>query len=300
MTSLGFASLARAADRRDLEEAISRFKAGKYEEAAPLFESLLRLPLPPGALEDNPRRMVFREARPIYAATLVFKGEPADLIRADEVILEHYVDDPFYEQAAGEFHENVERRFRDVRATHRAVIDERKNVIFAQRTKRRQALARFKAAREKWIRDLKTQAGEKIVLETRSRWVAMIPFGVGQFYNDSSELGVFFTISEALAVTATVVSFGWASDRANVDPAVTEPVDLDGVKSQFETARTVNWVSFAATSVLVIAGVIEAQVSFKGSETRAEQRHVDPEPTLEPSVVVTETGGVTAGVQLRF
>lgn len=300
MTSLAFAGWARADDRQDLEKAVSRFKAGKYEEAAPLFEALLQLPVPPDAPEDHPRRVVFREARPVYAATLVFKGLPADLSRADEVILEHYMDDPFYEQVPGSFHENVEERFREVRGKNRAAIEAKKTEILGGRRDRLEELARFNLAHDQWVRDLTVRAGEMVVTEDRSRWVAMVPFGVGQFYNGSTGLGVVFAVAEALAISTSVISFAVATSAADTNPASSSLDDLLAAQAQFENARTVNWVSVGAAGTLVVAGIIEAQASFQGSETRIVPRTIPPEPKLDPSLSVTETGAVTVGVQVTF
>ena len=291
-----------ADDRDDLELAVSRFKAGKYEEAADHFEALLSRPLDPDAAEDNSRRTTFREARPVFAATLVFIGSAE---RADQVILDHYLDDPFYELIPGQFHQKVEDRFRAVKAANRSAIVDAGQRLQDRRRQRLAVEQRHTEERELWIELLKEQAAEKSIVRSNSRLVALVPFGAGQFQNDDVGLGVFFAVSQTLAISSAIVSYGVASHFANVDPnqtdpATDQPVSREGLEENFTTARTVNWVSAAPTGALMLAGIIEAQVSFREGDETTEQRDIPPEPELTPTVETTESGGILFGIHGSF
>lgn len=101
------------------------------------------------------------------------------------------------------------------------------------------------------------------VREPHSRWIAAVPFGVGQFQNGEKGLGWVLLVTESLALVtcaATVVVY----DRAIDDAYATR--DQPGVSRQYlaraTAARTVNVISALTGLAFGAAGLVEAQVNF--------------------------------------
>jgi len=301
LVTLGLIALARPARAGDLEEfqlAKSRYDAGNYEQAAARFAVLLD-PNEPTHLTDPKLR---RLAGPLYAASLVALGR---LEQADEVIADTLRADPSNMPTAGDFPQPVIDRFIKVRGE----IAEELNAIQQARDqhKRQQELdrQRRRAAELARLAKLEQMASEERIVEERSRLVAMLPFGVGQFQNDDLGLGLFFAISEGVFAAGSVVSAIIAYDyaavdcRTFVDPDTGAPADCAELQSSFELARTMNWISFSATMVLAAAGIIEAQASFEPERVEVRKRPLPPEVKVEPSATATESGAAL-GLTIRF
>lgn len=99
-----------------------------------------------------------------------------------------------------------------------------------------------------------------------SRWIAALPFGVGQMQNGDVGLGVAFAVGEALLAGASIASdvmvLNLASTNVSVRSSTRQPVDVPALDTELRTLTTVNRVTFAGFAALAAAGVIEAEVSF--------------------------------------
>ncbi len=291
MTSPVYASL-----HSDFEAARSLFTSGQYEEAAQLFARVLDEPLEPTAPDFKKRREILEAARPVYAACLVALGRSSE---ADRVILEQLRDDPFYEPAPGQFAQPVMFRYIAVREEHLTELDALKQRVLRTRQESLLKEERQRELDEGRLAKLEELAGTETVVEARSRLVATVPFGIGQLQNGSSGLGAFFAASEVVGVAATIASAFVAHDFASVDCREHTDVDCVELERRFDTARAVNWASFAVTGALIVAGVAEAHVSFVPATTTRKRRAIPPRVTLEPAVVFAEEGALV-GVTARF
>jgi hypothetical protein len=312
--SLGLVFLvapARADDRSDFEIAEARYKSGNYEEAADRFRALLAKPLDSSVPGYRERVQLHRIARPLFAATLIGLGLEEE---ADGVILTHLRDDPGYAPTPGQFPAAVSDRFIRVRAANRDELDRIRQGIIKRERQRKVALARYQSEREKWVNTLEELASEETATVTRSRWLAVVPFGVGQFQNGDVGLGVFFAASQTLAIAGTIgfwvaaddlvethrqgERFNCVSDASNATGQEVLCSDLDDRYSLF---RTLNWVSLASAVVLTGAGILEAQLAFEPETVTQKKRQLPPRPKLEvePSVRGTD-GGLMLGVHGRF
>jgi hypothetical protein len=103
----------------------------------------------------------------------------------------------------------------------------------------------------------------------RSRILASIPFGVGQFQNGDVGLGVFFATTEGIALTAATISWAYHYSLPRT------PVDTEEAQSAANTARVVNWISLGAFIALSVGGIAQAHIAFV-PETR--QTHTKPLP----------------------
>jgi len=274
---------------------------GSYQEAAEQFSKLLD-PKAPSYLQDGKLR---QQARALYAATLVALGK---LDEADETIGTLLREDTSYQPTPGLFPQQVVDRFIAVRAKLRTELEDLARQKLAEEQKRELERQRARASQAKRVAELERLAGEERVTWVRSRWIAAIPFGVGQFQNDANALGWFFATSEALMAATSIVSGVIAYDYSTVRCTDTEPdpdtgkpvkVDCDSLTTSFFAARTVNWISFGATAVLAVAGIIEAQVSLEPEQTEVRKRELPPSLKVTPSAAVSDQG-VLFGLEGTF
>ena len=99
-------------------------------------------------------------------------------------------------------------RFLRVRETMFDVIrkaeDER---VKAAQEARKAARARAKRERAR-VAGLERLAQEETMITPRTRWLALVPFGVGQFQNQDKSLGYVFLTSEILLAATTLTALG--------------------------------------------------------------------------------------------
>jgi len=138
---------------------------------------------------------------------------------------------------------------------------------------RQEAEARARAEqRERWrVAELERLASLETVVRRNDRWMAWVPFGMGQFQNEDRTLGWIFFTSEAVlavtAITATSIELGLHS-QAEGGRA---PLDSQDLTSKVKAARQVGTVSVIALIGVVAAGILEANLSYR-SEVAVGQR----------------------------
>lgn len=261
-----------------------------------MFEELLARPIPADPKQAAERRAIFKAARPTYAACLVGVGRVQE---ADRIILEHLRDDPFFQLTPGRFPVEVADRFDAVRRDNAAELNaaiakinqDKQELIRRQQRLQEQARLRLKTVEQ--------MASEMRIVQQRSRLVAALPFGAGQFQNDNIGLGVFFASSQALAISGTIATTAVGTDLLEIR-CQQDGLDCDEVRSQYNIVRTLNWISFGTTIALIAAGIIEAQVSFEPTTTVIRKRKIPPRIIIEPEVGTTQTGGVFVGLRGAF
>ena len=291
----------RADELQDFELAKSRYDVGSYQEAADKFAKLLDA-RGSSYLQDGKLR---QQARALYAASLVALSR---LDQADEVIGTLLREDTTYQPTPGQFPQQVVDRFIAVRAKLRTELEELARQRLAEEQQRELERQQARALQAKRVADLEKLAREEQVVEQRSRWIAMIPLGAGQFQNDEAPLGWFFATSEALTAATSIVSGIVANNYATVrcgdpqtDPDTGRPVgiDCDKLSTSFYTARTINWISFGTAAALAVAGIIEAQAAFEPEQSETRTRELPPSLQVKPSAAVSDKG-VLVGLEGRF
>ena len=283
--------------------AFSRYKNGLYEDAAEILRKLLAVKIDPEA--DQERARVYRNARPTFVACLfgiaavVDDAQAAKLIaEADDTILAQYRQDPFF-KLPGDYSQEVADRWTRVYFEHRDELEALKDKRIADQ----QEAADLAAKQAKLIADrvtkLELMAAQENFVETRSRVVAAIPFGVGQFQNDDVAWGVFFAVSQTAFIASSVVTWGIAEGikdtkcpDTGIDEATGElrTVDCAALMTNFEIARGLNYGSLALTGALAITGIIQAQVAFEPERVVTRKREIPPPVKLEPSAMITPEG----------
>jgi tetratricopeptide (TPR) repeat protein len=305
---LAWPAVVRADPQQQLQLARVRYENGKYDEAAAILGKLLAIPVEPGAA-GRERREVYQEARPIHAACLIALGRVEE---ADAVILEQYRDDPFYELPPGQFPTPVSDRFIEVGADHRDEIEQWRRKVVASKQRAAADQAAYEKARAERLLALERMAAEERTVIQRSRWLAMVPFGLGQFQNEDIGLGIFFLSTETLGVATTIVSGAIAQNikdtrcrpiDATLPMAEALPdrkIDCNALTERFDIAQIVNWVAFGASASLIVGGILEAQIGFVEEEVVLRERPIPPRVKMAPQASVTPDGDWSFGVSGQF
>ena len=164
---------------------------------------------------------------------------------------------------------------------------------------RKEAEVRARAEqRERWrVAELERLAALETVVRRNQRWMAWVPFGFGQFQNDDTTLGWVFLTSEAAlsitALTATSIELGLHS-QAQGGRA---PLDSADLTSKVRAARQVGTVAWVTLVGVAMAGILEANLSYRGEIEVGQRRRMLPDalrarepakshnsPTLRPDV----------------
>jgi hypothetical protein len=164
---------------------------------------------------------------------------------------------------------------------------------------RQEAEARLRAEqRERWrVAELERLAALETVVRRNDRWMAWLPFGLGQFQNEDNTLGWIFLTSEAAlaitAITATSIELGLHS-RAEGGRAPLDSTDLTNKVSAARQVGTVAWVTLAGVA---FAGIVQANLAYRGEVQVGQRRRPLPDalrarepvkshagPTLKPDV----------------
>jgi hypothetical protein len=129
-----------------------------------------------------------------------------------------------------------------------------------------------------------------------SRWIAVLPFGAGQFQNRDVGLGIFFAAGEA-ALAGTSIATTLVVDKlasTNVFAPGPRP-SIARLNDQLRTVTVVNRMAFAGWAALTAVGLIEAQVSF--GPRRADEKSAPPSLAVAAASV---PGGGMVGLHAAF
>jgi hypothetical protein len=291
------ASLAWAADGRadaaaDLEKAHNAYVAKQYGEA----ESRLRALLDPSSEMKDPDMIA--EARMYLGAVLLAEGKKEEANAIFETLLlekkGNYEPDPLRVSLEA-INALTDARAR-VRAQIKAIQDA--EIKKAQEDKAKAEAQRLKEAAR--VAMLEKLAGTETVTHESSRWVALVPFGVGQFQNRSTALGWLFLGTEVALTIGTVVATGIENYNYNRSLQLVSTSRSDA--QQYHDRAEIAWVyklSFGGGLLLTaIGGIVQAQLAYLPSYTEVKPRPI-PSVAVSP-VVAPQSGGALFGLQARF
>jgi tetratricopeptide (TPR) repeat protein len=285
-----------------LARATAFYEAGQYVECSDAFA---------GVLEDAKQAALLaprsREHASVYrAACLIAQSKTTE---ADDVFRKAIRENP--QMAVPNvivFPPTVIEHFIVVRTTLleeiRRAEEER---AFREREAAYQARRRAEAERERVARLEKLASEETLIVKNR-RWLASVPFGIGQFQNRDYFLGSVFLASEVLlagaAITATSIELSLNSQAKGGKPNLA-PNEVRQLNANLRTANDVALFSAAAFLVVSAGGILEANLSFvpEFNDGVRERRKANPARDsafrLAPVFGPTE-GGAELGVYGRF
>ncbi len=283
----GGVGAARADEVDEFGRAKNAYDAGNYALAVQRFGALLD-----GGASRIQSHALSLEARKYLAVSLMFVGRRADALVEFERLLR---DEPDYQLDPVMFPTEVLDAFGEVRTR----VGRDREQIDAQRRRRREAERqaeeqRQRGARERLLEQVRPQVFEREVVR-RSRWLAPLPFGIGQFQNDQPTKGWIFLVSEGFLFVVNVASY-WARLALGpyVDPL--NPVNFDPL---WEALGVVNFTSLGLLAAAVIGGAIDGLLSFEPPQPR--WRRLPPDrvpPGLRRSEVGLRLG--PSGLSLRL
>jgi hypothetical protein len=124
----------------------------------------------------------------------------------------------------------------------------------------RHARERAQAAERERLQRLIDLAGTERTVEQRSRVLAMVPFGVGQYQNGHDGLGLLLAVTEGVLLAGSITAFVFHENLRNQEPA---PGRFDDARLAEAASRYINQISFGLFAVVAITGVIDAQLRFQ-------------------------------------
>lgn len=263
-----FTSGARASELDQFQNARAAYESLNYELAVDLFSNLLSDASP------TDRRPLVIESRKYLAASYMFVGRPADGERELRALLEvepDYVLDPL------SFPAEVQRSFARIKAelaeerADRAVREAR------EMAEKRQAEERAKAVESARLARLIELARTERRITERSRIIAMIPFGVGQFQNGHDGLGLLLAVTEGVLLAGSITAYAFHEHLRGQEPAENR---LDDARLAEGAFRYINLISFGMFTVVAITGVVDAQLRFRENVSVEVRRPLPPD--LEP------------------
>jgi tetratricopeptide (TPR) repeat protein len=274
-----FALPVAADELSDFESARRNYDKQNYAKAARGFESLVG-----GAVPRATNPVVRLEARKYLGATYLFLGKKEAAREQFRSLLE---EDPAYDIDPVAFPEAVVQTFQEVKkevAAERALQD----ALDAARKKREQSEEVDDLIRQQErIATLEVLARSETVEKVNSRWIAALPYGIGQFQNEDRELGIMFAVTESALLAASIATFIGHNSLRDENPA---PNEIERARRVERALRIGNWVSVGALLSFYVAGVVEAEVRFKPVIRSTREREL-PEETENPQ---------TSGPQIRL
>lgn len=271
------ATEARGDGALELERAKNSYDAGRYEEGVERFRAVLD-DQGPEALQSREQR---RQARAYYAACLIALGKAGEADEQLELILR---DDPAWRPDPVVFPGRLVDRFTGVRMRVQAELE-------AQASAERRAQEEARLARAAYIRSLELLAKEEVTVERRSRFIAALPFGAGQFQADQPVLGFTLLATQALAIGASVGSF--IASQAVQAEAASAPDSLRATyNDDLRTWRMRTNISAAVFAGLALGGILHAQLSFVPEVREVRERPLPKPPAGVPIASPLPGGGL--------
>jgi tetratricopeptide (TPR) repeat protein len=288
-------SVARADEEGELQKGRALYESGQHAEAETFFAKAIDS-ITPTIVAPT----LVTQARMYRGASAMYLGRKADAVAQFELILKT---DPTFEPDAiafppgviDEFRKTRERLSKDVEAKAKS------DAVAAELAATRDKVAKLQDREERLVAFAATER----VVTTRSRVVAAIPFGIGQFQNGDAALGALFLIGEGVALTTATIAYGVHESIPTVvvDPASAQRDEV--------ASRYTNLISAGLFLSLAVIGVVQAETVFVGETVQARSRVLPPSlsspiarstwviPFAAP-IVEGHARGATAGLTFVF
>jgi hypothetical protein len=267
----------------DLEKAHSAYVAHKYDDAEARLRALLDAKTSPLKDADS-----LNDARMYLGAVLLAEGKKEEAGRMFDQLLRDrpdYQPDPLRVSLdAIDALIDARTRMRDqlaaIQAEHVRKAQEGKAKVEAERLKAAQRLATLEAL-----------ASTEVVVERHSRWLALVPFGVGQFQNGQETLGWVFLAGEAALVGASAIGAGLSFYYANQATSLYEHGDANaaGYQAAAQRSAIASDIFEAGFITAAVVGVLHAQLTFVPERVQVRKRDI-PALSLAPVVGPTSLG----------
>jgi hypothetical protein len=276
----------------DFESARRNYDKQNYAKAARGLESLVG-----GVVPRATNPVVRIEARKYLGATYLFLAKDEAAREQFRSLLD---EDPDYDIDPVAFPEAVVQTFQEVKREAMAARA-RKEALEAARRKRERTNELDELIRQQQrIQELEELASVETVEKVNSRWIAALPFGVGQFQNGDRKLGIMFAVTESAFLAASIATFIGHNSLRDEDPT---PEELDRAHRVERALRIGNWVSVGAYLSFTVAGIIEAEVRYKPVIRTTRERDLpkdEPSTRIQGPQIRVELGLTGGKMRLDF
>jgi tetratricopeptide (TPR) repeat protein len=274
-----FALPVTADELSDFESARRNYDKQSYTKAAKGLESLVG-----GAVPRATNPVVRLESRKYLGATYLFLGKKEAAREQFRLLLE---EDPEYDIDPVAFPEAVVQTFQEVQKKVAAERALQEALDAARQQRERSDEVEELIRRQQRIAALEELAASETVEKVNSRWIAALPYGIGQFQNEDRQLGIMFAVTESAFLAASIATFIGHNSLRDENPA---PSEIQRARRVERALRIGNWVSVGALLSFYVAGVVEAEVRFKPVIRSTREREL-PEEIESPQ---------TTGPQIRL
>ncbi len=261
-----FALPAAADELSDFESARRDYENQSYAKAARQLESLVG-----GAVPRARSPVVRLEARKYLGATYMFLGEPEAAREQFRLLLE---EDPEYDIDPVAFPEAVVQMFEEVQSKVRSERAQKQAMEEARKQQERAEELEGVIREQQRIQTLEEMAATETVEKVNSRWIAALPFGIGQFQNENRKLGIMFATTESVFLVASIATFIGHNSLRDENPA---PDEIARAQRIERALRIGNWASVGAFVGFALSGIIEAEVRFRPVIRRTRPRELPDE-----------------------
>lgn len=272
---------ARADELTEFELGRNSYAGGRYEEAVDRFTQMLDKNYPEHIVDPQ----LVEQARIYRVASLIAVGRLADADVEIEVILRANpgaYPDPII------FPGIVLDRFTDVRGRIRKQLEDQARRKAMQEQARLQQQEALRQQERDRVRRLELSAQQQVHIVENSRWIAAIPFGVGQFQNEQPALAWTLLIGETALATSSIVT---AAIHASLQSKGHEPnVDTKDLNARLASAKLINNISFASLAAVAALGVVHAQLTYVPYRKEIKRRELPNDLKPIPAVAVTSKG----------
>lgn len=262
--------IAHASDQTDLEKVRSAYAARNYADAESRVSGLLN---PKTGSKDA---LVVSTARMYEGAIYLARGMKREAHAAFERLL---LEDAPFEPDPLAFPPDVVNAFIDTRAGLRERLAQlAQDQARLEASKRAQSEAERKREADR-VKLLEKYAREETVTTWSSRLVATVPFGIGQFQNGQTGLGIFFLSLETALIAGSLIAvpvYNNARGREREEFLQGDPNRLvDQYHARANAARIVNW-SFAGAFLAAAGiGIAQAHVAFTPAKREIVPRKIE-------------------------
>ena len=264
-----YAAPALANDFDQFQNARAAYDSQNYALAADLFRGLLT---DADAGDDRP---LIIESRKYLAAAALFLGRKQEAQAQFEALLRvepDYVLDPLA------FPDEVGRLFSEVKARvdaeRQRAQQDREKTQAAQAEQAARHARQLEQQRDGMSRLLSLASTERIE-ERHSRWIASMPFGIGQFQNGNDGLGLVLAVSEGSLLAISFASFLLHENLRGQDPNT--PALRQDARTAEAVFRYTNQISLGLFTVLAVTGIVDAHLRFQPSRAYDRRRPLPPE-----------------------
>jgi len=296
-------AFAQVDEQSELDKARNAYLAHQYEEADVRFRALLDARNP--VLHD---RVLVNQAHMYWGAVMQARKHAEQANAQFEELL---LSDPTYEPDPLAFPTDVVNAFIDTRSRLRerlTRIAHDKAVTAAIKQKQDEQNRLAQETRLKLLEKLATQ--EKTVAR-HSRWIALLPFGAGQFQNGQKPLGWAFLGTEAALVAAAVITLPVYLVALENESNAYSQGDSFRSGEYHDRAVEIRYANIGlniALAGVAAVGIIQAQAAFVPEEAELIKR---PVPEIVPASHLSfdlspirpaegKGGGMTFGIRGRF